>query len=276
MNPALEHLVLRIVDMPADYSVTASGPGERFKVGLESGNQRYGLLYLVLDNLGERIILLSVTHSGAVPHVVELQEEIVSNVPEPGYPAEPGRDAVESVAVNHNVGMFLLPEDVLAHETDVEELGRDNRVQEIIVVSGDVYDLGGVILHHFHYHTEECRMRRIPFVVRVVQLPTVDYVTVHYQPVAIDGAEELRHFPHLGMGSAEMHVRNDNCLVMGSFHIAMSSGRSIRRIILDLLFVSGWAYKQIASATGYHIILQSLDNHLSTFLDMHNAALAVD
>ena len=32
MNPALEHLVLRIVDMPADYSVTASGPGERFKV----------------------------------------------------------------------------------------------------------------------------------------------------------------------------------------------------------------------------------------------------
>ena len=191
MNPSLEHLVLGIVDMPADYSVTASGPGERFKIGLESGNQRYGLLYLVLDNLGERIILLSVTHSGAVPHVVELQEEIVSYIPKFGYPAEPGRNAVESVAVNHNVGMFLLPDYVFANETDIEQFGRDYRVQEIVVVPGDVDDFRTVILHHFHYYPEECRMSGIPLVVRVVQLPSVDYVTIHYQPVAIDGAEEL-------------------------------------------------------------------------------------
>ena len=222
-DPVLEHLVLRMMYMPADYSVASLRPCEVGEVGLETGDVIDSFLDLMLQHLGEGILLLAHSLTRPVPSVVELQEGVVSHIAEFGQPPELRGYAVEGVSVDHDVALSEVFDQIFAREGNIEKPARDDVVQEVIVVAGDIDHLGLFLLHHLHNDAEESRFFDSPFVIDLLELPAVYYVAGEDQPLAGQTVEESGSLPHLGEGGAHMDIGDDYRLIPDPLHIPLSS-----------------------------------------------------
>src|SRR5574344_2153346 len=93
------------------------------------------------------------------------------------------------------------------------------------MISGAINNLGIMLLHHVHDDIKESRMDSSPLILRVFQLPSVDYISIHNQTVTVHGRKKLSDFLNLGMSGSDMDIGNDNCFKMRAFHLFSSYTR---------------------------------------------------
>ena len=155
MDTPLEHLVFRMMDMTADNAVAPLGLGIRSKIRLKTGNRGNSLLDLVLDDCGKRIILLSPLLACLVPDIIELQQKIIGDIAEFSQESQPRSDTVEGMSMDTHIRMILLLDDEFMNKADIGHFGRNQRIQEIVMITGNINHLRIMLFHHLHYHMKE-------------------------------------------------------------------------------------------------------------------------
>ena len=136
---------------------------------------------------------------------VHLDREIVGLVAEMGEPARVLHHEIEDIAVNDEIAPAVdAGMDGVLHDIDAAEMRAVIVAQELVVIAGDVDDLGALARLAQHLlHEVVVRLRPVPV---GLQRPAVDDIADEIDGIGIMAAEEIQQSVGLRAAGSEMDV----------------------------------------------------------------------
>ena len=138
---------------------------------------------------------------------VQPEQQGVAYVTQFGEPFHLCGHLVEHISVGHEIMLSVTFQHEVFHDVQIGELQGSQIVEKIIMVPPYINDFRSMLLHHFHDDFEEMRVLLFPFADSgLLQMPSVDDVSVHDQAVTVHPSQEVADLVYFRMGCPQMNV----------------------------------------------------------------------
>src|SRR5262249_31182148 len=197
-----------VMDVAADHALGAVTPRLGCERRLERADIVDRVLDLLLGPLRQRPVAHTEHAAEEVHQTVHLDRKIVGLVTEMSEPARVLHDEIEDVAVNDEVAAAVgTGMHGVFHDIDAAEMRAVIVAQELVVIAGDVDDLGTLARLAQHLlHEVVVRLRPVP--VRL-QRPAVDDIADQIDRVGIVAAKEIQQSVGLRAAGSEMNIGDE-------------------------------------------------------------------